>query len=58
MPRLINNASVTNLARGIIMFASMFIEAHTPNTVVEWSALLLRIREVPGSNLSQEIRLS
>jgi hypothetical protein len=48
MPRLINNASVTNLARGIIMFASMFIKAHTPNTVVEWSALLLRIKEVPG----------
>jgi hypothetical protein len=29
---------------------SMYL-SHSPNVVVEWSALLLRVREVPGSSL-------
>jgi hypothetical protein len=30
------------------------VPLHGPNVVVEWLTLLLRIREIPGSNLSSE----
>jgi hypothetical protein len=46
----------------ILLFPSMYVlEQHgglqyevRPNVVVEWLALLLHIREVPGSNLRSE----
>jgi hypothetical protein len=37
------------------MFSTVFTEGPISKVVVEWLALLTRIREVPGSNLSPEI---